>query len=51
MKGFGDIKFIGDEIYEGVESKLDLDNEDIEIDGDIYKLRGGVYKRGGHKLY
>merc|ERR1711954_477405 len=51
MRGFGDIKFVGDKIYEQVDSKLDLDNEDIEIDGDVYKLNGGVYKRGGHTLY
>ena len=51
MRGFGDIKFVGDKIYEQADSKLDLDNEDIEIDGDVYKLNGGVYKRGGHTLY
>merc|ERR1711954_323479 len=51
MRGFGDIKFVGDKIYEQVDSKLDLDNEDIEINGDVYKLNGGVYKRGGHTLY
>merc|ERR1711942_630333 len=51
MRGFGDIKFVGDKIYEQVDSKLDLDNEDIEIDGDVYKLNGVVYKRGGHTLY
>merc|ERR1711954_456526 len=51
MRGFVDIKFVGDKIYEQTDSKLDLDNEDIEIDGDVYKLNGGVYKRGGHTLY
>ena len=51
MRGFGDIKFVGDKIYEQADSKLDLDNEDIEIDGDVYKLCGGIYKRGGHTLY
>ena len=51
MQGFGDIKIVGDKIYEQVDSKMDLDNGDIEIDGDIYKLNGGVYMRGRHKLY
>ena len=51
IRGFGDIKFVGDKIYEQADSKLDLDNEDIEIDGDVYKLSGGIYKRGRHTLY
>ena len=38
MQGFGDIKVVGNKIYELVDSKLDLDNENIEIDGDVYKL-------------
>ena len=41
MRGFGVIKFVGHEIYERADSKLDLDNEDIEIDGNVYKLCGG----------
>merc|ERR1711942_463600 len=51
MRGFGDIKFDGDKIYEQADSKLNLDNEDIEIDGDVYKLRGSIYGNGGHTLY
>ena len=51
MKGFGDIKLVGDKIYEPKDSKLDLDFEDIEIDGDVYKLCGDVYKSGRHTLY
>merc|ERR1711954_302178 len=51
MRGFGDIKFVGDKIYEQADSKLHLDNRDIEIDGDVYKLSGVIYKRGGHTLY
>ena len=43
MKGFGDIKFLGDKIYEQADSKLDLDNEDIEIDGDVSKLCGDIH--------
>merc|ERR1711954_535591 len=46
MRGFGDIKFDGDKIYEQADSKLNLDNEDIEIDGDVYKLRGSIYGNG-----
>merc|ERR1711954_357951 len=38
MRGFGDIKFVGDKIYERADSKLYLDNEDIEINGDVYRL-------------
>merc|ERR1711954_229357 len=36
MRGFGVIKFVDDKIYEQADPKLDLDNEDIEIDGDVY---------------
>merc|ERR1712243_490007 len=42
---------MGDKIYEQVDQKLDLDNEDIEIDGDVYKLRGSIYGNGEHTLY
>ena len=41
MKGFGDIKFVGDEIYEWTDSDLDLDNEDIEIDRGGYVFTCG----------
>merc|ERR1711954_95227 len=51
MRGFGVIKFVDDKIYEQADPKLDLDNEDIEIDGDVYKLRGGIYGNGEHTLY
>merc|ERR1712239_109144 len=51
MRGFGDIKFDGDKIYEQADSKLNLDDKHIEINGDVYKLCGEVYKSGGHKLY
>ena len=51
IKGFGDIKFVGDKIYEQTDSKLNLDNGDIDIDGDIYKLCGEVYKSGTNTLY
>ena len=51
MRGFGVIKFVGDKIYEHADSKLGLDNDDIEIDGDVYKLRGSIYKNGEHTLY
>ena len=51
MRGFGDIKFVGDKIYEQADPKLDLDNEDIDIDGDVYKLRGGIYKQGELTLF
>ena len=37
MKGFGDIKFVGDKTHERADSKIDLDHEDIEIDGYVYK--------------
>merc|ERR1712081_71962 len=33
MRGFGDIKFVGDKIYKQKYSELGLDNDDIEIDG------------------
>ena len=48
MRGFGDIKFEGDKIYEQVDSKLNLDDKHIEIDGDVYKLCGDVFKCRGH---
>merc|ERR1712081_122971 len=51
MRGFGVIKFVDDKIYEQADPKLDLDNEDIEIDGDVYKLRGSIYGNGEHTLY
>merc|ERR1712081_10309 len=51
MRGFGVIKFVDDKIYEQADPKLDLDNEDVEIDGDVYKLRGSIYGNGGHTLY
>ena len=51
MRGFGDIKFEGDKIYEQADSKLNLDDDDIEIDGDVFKFCGKVYKSGEHTLY
>ena len=51
MRGFGDIKFDGDKIYEQVDSKLNLDDKHIEIGGDVYKLRGNVFTCRGQKLY
>merc|ERR1712115_523075 len=51
MGGFGVIKFVDDKIYEQADPKLDLDNEDVEIDGDVYKLRGSIYGNGEHTLY
>merc|ERR1712239_102845 len=51
MRGFGDIKFVDDKIYEQADPKLDLDNEDVEIDGYVYKLRGSIYGNGEHTLY
>merc|ERR1711954_360702 len=51
MRGFGVIKFVDDKIYEQADPKLDVDNEDIEIDGDVYKLCGSIYGNGGHTLY
>ena len=51
MKGFGDIKFVGDKIYEQADSKLNLDNDNVEINGDVYKLCGYAYKRGEHTVY
>ena len=42
MKGFGDIEFVGHKIYKRTDSDLDLDNGDIEIDDDVYKLCGYV---------
>merc|ERR1711954_370412 len=51
MRGFGDIKFVGDKIYEQVDSKLDLDDKHIEIGGDVYKLCGDVFTCGGITLY
>merc|ERR1712115_279012 len=51
MRGFGVIKFVDDKIYEQADPKLDLEDEDIEIDGDVYKLRGSIYGNGGHTLY
>ena len=51
MKGFGNIKFESDKIYEQIDSELDLDNDDIEIDGDIYKLCGHVFRCGEYNLY
>ena len=40
------IKFLGDNVYERADSELDLDNGDIEIDGNVYKLCGHAYKIG-----
>merc|ERR1711954_427497 len=51
MRGFGDIKFDGDKIYEQADSKLNLDDKHIEIGGDVYKLCGDVFTCRGHKLY
>merc|ERR1711954_203567 len=51
MRGFGDIKFVGDKIYELADSKLNLDDDDIEINGDVYKLCGDVLTCRGKKLY
>ena len=34
IKGFGDIKFVGDKIYEQTDSEINLDNDNIEIDGE-----------------
>merc|ERR1712239_107713 len=51
MRGFGDIKFDGDKIYEQAYSKLNLDDKHIEIDGDVYKLCGEIYTCRGQKLY
>merc|ERR1712081_1043 len=51
MRGFGVIKFVDDKIYEQADPKLDLDNEDVEIDGDVYKLRGSLYGNGENTLY
>ena len=40
MKGFGDIKSVVDKIYEQTDGNLDLDNEYIDIDVDVYKFMG-----------
>ena len=45
------IKFLSDNVYERVDSELDLDNGDIEIDGNVYKLCGGAYKNWTHTIY
>ena len=51
MRGFGDINFVGDKIYEQADSKLYLDDKHIEINGDVYKLCGDVLTCRGQKLY
>ena len=38
MKGFGDIKFMGDKIFKQADSKLEMDNKDMDINGDVCKL-------------
>merc|ERR1711954_222303 len=51
MRGFGDIKFVGDKISEQTDLELGLDNDNIEIDGDVYKLCGYVFTCRGYNLY